>query len=258
MEISLPALSAQIYTVREFIQSPADFATSLKKIRSIGYRAIEISGLENIPTPEVKNILDDSELIVSGSHYDFEPLQTRLDDILEQCFSWNCKNLLLTMMPESYANQGATGYEFFIQEVNLLSERVHQAGFTLSYHNHNYEFTRFNGRTGLDWIFQGSASSMLGMQIDTYWIQMGGGDPVKWIRKVAGRISSIHLKDFAVDMWTPIFAEVGQGNLNWPEIIQACRDAGVEWHVVEQDECWTDPYECLQRSYDFLTTFNLS
>jgi sugar phosphate isomerase/epimerase len=258
MSVSESAVSAEIYTVQEFIRTPSDFARSLRKIRSIGYRAIEISDLGHIPTDTVKTILDDMDLVVSGCHYDLDQYLTRLDSIIDECRAWNCGHLLLTMIPESYALLGAGGYSRFIEEICPIGEKIHEAGLTLSYHNHNYEFARFDGRTGLDWILEETQTHHIGMQIDTYWVQMGGGDPIQWIRKSAGRMPAVHLKDFAVDMWTPIFAELGQGNLDWPGIIQACREADVAWYVVEQDSCRRDPFESLKISYEFLNTFGLS
>jgi sugar phosphate isomerase/epimerase len=44
---------------------------------------------------------------------------------------------------------------------------------------------------------------------------------------------------------TPIMAEIGEGNLNWPEVLKACREAGVQWYIVEQDFCQRDPFESL-------------
>jgi sugar phosphate isomerase/epimerase len=42
--------------------------------------------------------------------------------------------------------------------------------------------------------------------------------------------------------------------LNWNAIIEACRDSGVEWYVVEQDECERNPFESLAMSLDYLRT----
>ena len=42
--------------------------------------------------------------------------------------------------------------------------------------------------------------------------------------------------------------EVGAGNLHWPAILNACKTAGVEWYVVEQDTCWRDPFDSLETS----------
>jgi sugar phosphate isomerase/epimerase len=255
MELTMPALSAQLYTVRNFLTTPEAVAESLKKIRAIGYRFVEISSLEHIPAPQIKAMLDEAGLEVSGVHHYFDSLTADLDAALERTRLFQSRHLLLTMLPESYAEQGRAGFQRFIKELIPISEKIHAAGFSLSYHNHNYEFARFDGKTGLDWILENIPH--LGAQIDTYWIQMGGGNPAAWIRKVAGRMNSVHLKDFTVEMWTPIFAEVGQGSLNWDEIIAACRETGVEFFVVEQDECRRDPFESLKLSYEFLKTFGL-
>jgi sugar phosphate isomerase/epimerase len=46
-----------------------------------------------------------------------------------------------------------------------------------------------------------------------------------------------------------VFAEIGEGNLNFKAIIAACREIGVEWYVVEQDVCRRDPFESLAISF---------
>ena len=37
--------------------------------------------------------------------------------------------------------------------------------------------------------------------------------------------------------WNQIMAEVGEGNLNWKGITEACARTGVKWAAVEQDVC---------------------
>jgi sugar phosphate isomerase/epimerase len=77
----------------------------------------------------------------------------------------------------------------------------------------------------------------------------GGGDPAQWIDKVKGRIPCVHLKDMAIKTdRTQYMAEVGVGNLNWPRILEACRNAGVQWYLVEQDICYRDPFDSLETS----------
>ena len=49
----------------------------------------------------------------------------------------------------------------------------------------------------------------------------------------------------AMDGRTQLFAEVGEGNLNWTSILDACKEADVEWYIVEQDTCQRDPFESL-------------
>ena len=79
--------------------------------------------------------------------------------------------------------------------------------------------------------------------------RLRGGDPAAWIRKVAGRIPCVHLKDMGVsNAREPFMMEVGEGNLNWPEILKACKAAGVKWYIIEQDVCYRDPFDSLETS----------
>ena len=52
---------------------------------------------------------------------------------------------------------------------------------------------------------------------------------------------------------TQRFAEIGEGNLNWDAILEACTYAGVEWYIIEQDSCYErDPFESLGMSLNNL------
>jgi sugar phosphate isomerase/epimerase len=97
------------------------------------------------------------------------------------------------------------------------------------------------------------------MEIDTYWITEGGGDPAQWITDCKGRIPAVHFKDMGINSENkPFMMEVGEGNLNWPAIIKACNGAGVRWHIVEQDTCYRDPFDSLETSLRNLQALGLS
>jgi sugar phosphate isomerase/epimerase len=111
---------------------------------------------------------------------------------------------------------------------------------------------RFGDRTGLDVIYEESDPEYLQAEIDTYWVQHGGGDPIAWIRKMKDRMPVIHFKDMVIYEGEQTMAEIGEGNLNWPGILEACKDANVEWYAIEQDRCMGDPFDSLRISYDNL------
>jgi sugar phosphate isomerase/epimerase len=82
---------------------------------------------------------------------------------------------------------------------------------------------------------------------DVYWIKKGGDDPATLIRQNAGRVPITHLKDMTRDE-RETFAEVGEGALDWPAILAASDEAGVDWHCVEQDRWDRPPLECARIS----------
>jgi len=116
---------------------------------------------------------------------------------------------------------------------------------------------KFDGRTGLAILYEDSDPIYFKGEIDTYWIQHGGGDPAAWIRKLKGRMPLVHFKDMVMHGHEQLMAEVGEGNLNWPAILDACREVDVEWYIVEQDTCQRDPFESLAISLRNLKAMGL-
>ncbi|HHW10648.1 MAG TPA: sugar phosphate isomerase/epimerase [Firmicutes bacterium] len=250
-------LAAQLYTVRESLKTPADIAASLRKVRQIGYKAVQLSGLGPIDPKELRAMLDDNELTVCATHYPFERMQNELDAVLAEHEILGCKNLAVGSLPGSYRQEGADGYRRFAQEASAVARKVKEAGFTWSYHNHSFELEKFGDKTALAILYAESDPEVFLAEIDTYWIQHGGGDPAQWIADLSGRQVIVHLKDMTMQGREQIMAEVGEGNLNWPRILQAAKEAGVRWYAVEQDRCQRDPFESLAISYRNLRAMGL-
>ncbi|MCC9076566.1 sugar phosphate isomerase/epimerase [Litorilinea aerophila] len=253
-----PVLAAQLYTVREYTRTAEDFAASMKKIRQIGYQAVQVSAIGPIPHQEVKAIVEDLGLTICNTHIPYDRLWNDLDSVIEQHHLWNCRHVAIGSLPAAYREEGEDGYRRFAQEASQVGEKLHAAGLTFSYHNHGFEFERFGKRTALDIIYEESDPRYLQAEIDTYWVQHGGGDPAAWIRRMKGRMPVVHLKDMVIVDRQQVMAEVGEGNLNWPAILDACREAGVEWYAVEQDICRRDPFESLRISYENLRAMGLA
>lgn len=252
-----PVLAAQLYNVREFTKTASDLAVTLKKIRAIGYTAVQISAIGPIPDAEVKSMLDDNGLTVCITHVRLPWVWQDLDTIIAQHRLWNCKHVAIGSMPPEYrANED--GFRRFSAQANAIGKKLHAAGLTFSYHNHSFEFVRFGKRTGLDLIFEETDPRYVQAELDTYWIQHGGGDPIGWIKKMNRRMPVVHLKDMVILDGKPAMAEIGEGNLNWRGILQACRESQVEWYAVEQDVCQRDPFESLKISFENLNAMGLN
>lgn len=246
-------LAAQLYTVREFTQTADDFAASMGRIRDIGYTAVQVSAIGPIPDVEVKAIVDDLGLTICNTHVrPSSALWDDLDAVIEQHLTWDCKHVAIGSMPSSFREEGEAGFRRFAEEASQIGQKLHAAGLTFSYHNHSFEFVRFGQRTGLDIIYEESDPRYLQAEIDTYWVQHGGGDPAAWIKRMKHRMPVVHLKDMVIAEDKQVPAEVGEGNMNWPAILQACQHAEVEWYAVEQDICQRDPFESLRISYENL------
>jgi hypothetical protein len=154
-----------------------------------------------------------------------------------------------------------------------VAGRLADDGLTLYYHNHHLEFAQRGDSTILDIVR--TETPTMRLEIDVHWVQRGGRDAVRTLQKYAGLVDLVHLKDYRVGElpqtafealqsgdYTAFmqafagvvqFGEVGEGNLEWTEIIDQAVASGAQYLLIEQDDQYgRDPYECLQTSRDNL------
>ncbi len=243
--MSSTVLAAQMYTVRDFTKTPADIATALKKVKALGYDAMQISAFGEIDPTELKTMADGEGLTICATHTGYERMRDDPQAVIDEHLIYDCKYPAIGGLPQSYREAGGDGFKKFAQEASEVARKLAGAGLTFGYHNHSFELEKFGDRTGLDILFEESDPDLFQLEIDTYWIQHGGGDPAAWIRKAKGRADLVHVKDMAMKGREQHFAEVGEGNLNWPAILDACKEAGTRWYIVEQDRSQRDPFESL-------------
>ena len=252
-------LAAQLYTVRDFTKTVEGFADSIAKVSAIGYTAAQVSAIGPIPAADVKKICDDHGITIVNTHIAWPRLQQEIAKVIEEHQLWECKHVAIGSMPRHFIEAGEEGIRQFAAEATAVGRTLYEAGLTFSYHNHSFEFIRYGDKCGLEILFDETDPRYVQAELDTYWIQFGGGDVCQWIVRLKDRMPVVHLKDMAMLGWRDhVMKEVGEGNLNWPGILDACREANVEWYAVEQDICPGDPFESLAISYRNLVNMGLS
>ncbi|MCL2741872.1 MAG: sugar phosphate isomerase/epimerase [Oscillospiraceae bacterium] len=239
-------IAAQLYTVREFTKTPKGVAETFAKVRDLGYKAVQVSGMGPIDPMELKKIADGNGLRICATHIGYGDLTERLPSVIENHRLWGCRYVGLGAMPGEFQKGGQAGYAEFAKRMSGTAVKLAEAGLSFVYHNHDFEFRRFGGLTGLDVIFAESDPKAFNAELDTYWVQAGGASPAAWIRKLKGRMDVVHLMDMVINgEGKRVMAEIGEGNLDWPDILKACAEIGIEWYIVEQDDCYRDPFESL-------------
>lgn len=243
-------IGAQLYSIRDRTQTAEDMRAALREIRAMGYHTCQISGQNRqISASEMRDILDETGLECVCTHITFDEMLKDIDKVIEHHRTLKCKYPGIGGLPDRYRNS-AGGYRQFAKEAGEIAERLHEAGMHFIYHNHNFEFNRLDGKTGLEWIYE-QTPDCLQMELDLYWIQAAGASPIEWIEKVAGRMDVIHFKDMAPAPGETVrMTTIGDGNMNWKNIMEACDKAGVKYALVEQDNAVeTDSIACMRRSF---------
>jgi sugar phosphate isomerase/epimerase len=154
--------------------------------------------------------------------------------------------------------------------------RLLAEGIRFYYHHHEHEFQKYSGKLGLEILLENTDPSHLGIELDTHWLQFGGQNPVAWIRRLKGRADLVHLKDYRIvmpaegvsgEVVSPKenrkkivqFAEIGTGNLDMREIIEACVEVGSKYLIIEQDTSYElSPYDSIGTSIDSIRAMGFS
>jgi len=232
------SIALQLYTVRDLLKD--DFAGTISQIAKIGYRAIETGVSGDLKgARENKKVLDDNGLKVCACMPGIELLEQDLNKVLEEADILGTKNIVVPWMPED-RRKDAAGWKSVAAALNKLAARCQQRSFEFAYHNHSFEFEKFDGKTGLDILYENSDPKLLRAEVDTYWVQHGGVDPVQYVNKLGKRTLILHLKDMAPGPERR-FAPVGMGIIDFKAIIAAADKFGIKWGAVEQDNCYDIP-----------------
>lgn len=251
----------------------------LQKLAEIGYHCVEIS---QIPmTPEnvagMKRASDDFGIKIAACSAALESmgpgrgdaLDTDFDKIVADCKALDCNFLRIGMLPIHYMGNQEKALAF-VARAEEMATRLAEHGIDLYYHNHHVEFEKYNGKYLMDIIKD--STKKLGFELDVFWIQRGGENPVTYIQQFTGRIKLIHLKDYRIKFDAAElagefnmekfmkafndavqFAEVGEGSLPMKEIIDTGLACGSQYFLIEQDNQYgRDPFDCLITSRDNL------
>lgn len=252
-------IGAQLYSIRAFTQTESDFAASMEKVAKIGYRGIQLSGAGDFDAKTIRKICDDNGLQIVATHTNPQKVLTQTEKVIEEHQTMGAEYVGVGSMPGEYRGEspdpsrGLEGVRRFIADFQRTARVIKEAGLRFTYHNHAFEFEKYEGKLILEHLTDGFAVEELACVLDVYWVQAGGGDPALWLGKLHGRLDIIHFKDMTIVGGEQRFAEVLEGNLNWPAIFDACAKAKVKWAFVEQDDCYgRDPFDCLRTSYDNL------
>ena len=245
-------VGAQLYTLRRQMQSPEEIENTLTRVAEIGYTYIQCSGFE-FDAPWLRALCDRLGLKVRLTHVR-GPGNRILDDtqgVIEEHKILGCPYIGVGGMGKEY--RSIEGARQFLKDYEAAMQAFRDAGLKFQYHNHSWEFERFDGERFFDVLINESDPALLGFTLDTYWVQHGGADVADLIRRMKGRIDVCHYKDYTVFEGQPRYAAIGDGNLNWPAIIAAFEEAGCKYAFIEQDDCYEkDPFDELARSFRFL------
>lgn len=277
----MATIGVQMMMLKSKVEESGPYET-LRRLTEIGFRAVEVSQILMTPenVAEMARAREElgvdfaalSAVIETPEGVPNDTLTDDFDKIVGDARALGADMLRIGMMPFG-AMASHEALLDFCRKAEEAAKRLADEGIGLYYHNHHLEFGKIDGNLILDTIRE--AAPTMRLEIDVHWVQRGGKDPVRTLQKYAGLVDLVHLKDYRIGSMDPSafdalktgdfaafmqaftgvveFAEVGEGNLEWREVIDQAIESGAKYLLIEQDEQYgRDPFDCLTTSRENL------
>lgn len=244
-------VALQLYSVRDSLAQ--DFEGTIRRVAEMGYVGVEPYGGMSSDLAGAASLFRELDLEVFNSHVSF-PDEANQDAMLETAEAFGLSRVTVSFLPPQEF-ESLDAIRRVCQRLNEAAEWAQSHNLTLGYHNHWWEYKQLEGQMTFDLMLDELDDSVF-LQIDTYWVQVGGWDAVEIIRQAGARAPLIHLKDGSLNKDDAMLA-VGAGKMPIPAIVEASADTA-EWHIVELDRCDTDMLQAVQDSYSYLTSNGLA
>lgn len=246
-------IAIQLYTVREALAQ--NFKAVVTRIAEMGYVGVETAGFPGITVEEASDLFADLGLEVCSVHTQKTqlPLGKQKNQIIELAHELEVNRVVTSTPPDAFESMDAL--KQLCDRWNQAVEIAEENGLELGLHNHYWEFTEVEGRTGFEILVE-ELDERIFFQVDTYWVNVGGGDSIAVVEELGERAPLLHIKDGPLDAKGDMQA-VGEGKMEFAPIIEASHGA-CEWLIVELDSCATDMMEAVEKSYEFLVDQELA
>jgi sugar phosphate isomerase/epimerase len=253
-------IGLQLYTVRD--QCVKDLEGTIKQIAAIGYKNLEVYDFYGKTPAEFTKLLDDNGLKSPSGHWQLSRLRKNADKCIEEAKAIGCEYLVMPIF-DPPDRKTLDQFKHHVEAFNKLGEKCKKAEIQFAYHNHNYEFQKFGDTVVYDYLLSAFDPDLVKMEMDCFWVTHAGQDPVAYMEKYPGRFPLLHIKDLKAGnppstqlddkKGASLFAEVGNGTIDWKRIFAAAPKGGLKYYFVEQDYCAGSPLESIKMSYDYLS-----
>jgi len=258
-------IGLQLYTVRDAMAQ--DPAATLARVAQIGYNSVEgatYTGTENfygMDAAAFKKLLQQNGLIMPSAHYRLGEEQQNGADVqgtmlhdwqkaVDDAAAVGVKYMVCAWLAPSERG-GLDHYKQLATDLNKAGEVCKKAGIQLCYHNHDFEFEKQNNQYPYDVLLNEADKDLVKFEVDLYWVNKAGQDPIKLFNDHPGRFPLWHVKDMDN---TPQhnFTEVGNGVINFKNIFKYADKAGLQYFFVEQDQTPGSPFDSITKSITYI------
>ncbi|WP_369012621.1 sugar phosphate isomerase/epimerase family protein [Flavobacterium anhuiense] len=254
-------IGLQLYTLRD--ELPKDVKGTLEKVAKAGYTTVETYGFSikdqfwGLTPKELKKILDDNGLKAVSGHYNlgsflYDGNTAELIAAIEAAKVLKNEFLTVPWIDEPF-RRSIEDYKKIAARVNEAAEMCKKAGLKLAYHNHDFEFKKYDGVTGYEILLKETDKDLVYFELDLYWVVHSGNDPLKLFKENPGRFKMWHVKDKDKNN-NDLNTEVGSGTIDFKPFFSEAKQSGMVHFFVEQENNFaSNSFNSIQTSCDFIS-----
>ncbi len=232
-------------------------ARALDTIKMMGFTELE-GGPGNLSPQQFKNLCDERGIIIPSTGAGYEELIQHPDSVVYVAKALGSEYVMCAWIPHDDGVFSFENAKKAVEDFNKAGKYLKEHGLTFCYHAHGYEFQPYKNGTLLDYIFNNSDPRYVSFEMDIFWIQFGGGDPVALLKKYGSRWKLMHLKDMRKgtkkDLTGLTSTEndvaIGTGELDIPAILKEAKKIGIKHYFIEDES--NDPELQVPRSITYL------
>ena len=237
-------IALQLYTLRE--AAAKDYEGVVRKVADIGYAGVEPAGFPGTTPQAAAKLFAELGLQVTSAHLPL-PVGDRKQEGLEAAQALGLKRWVAGLGRDQFGSRDQI--KASCDKFNEASAFVKEHGMTFGIHNHWWEFLEVDGQL-VNRTMREFLDADIFFQIDAYWVQTAGPDPVEIVRELGARAPLIHVKDGPCTREADMQA-LGEGITDFKGLVAAGGD-NVDWWIVELDRCATDMMEAVVKSYQYM------
>lgn len=248
-------IGLQLYSLRDEVK--IGLAPVFKKIAATGYNSVEMYGYNTKDSffgnsaKEVAAMLKANNIISPSGHYQLDLFDNDGQQTIDAAKELGHKYVVIPYLAEPI-RKSLDDYKVIAERVNKAAMLCKQNNIKLAYHNHDFEFKKWEGDvTGYDTLMKECDKSMVDFELDLFWVVFSGNDPIELFKKHPGRFKMWHVKD--MDKTRPMNqTEVGSGSINFKKIFAKAKLSGLEYFYVEQENLTVPGDENIKKSISYL------
>ncbi|MGI5893312.1 MAG: sugar phosphate isomerase/epimerase family protein [Candidatus Merdivicinus sp.] len=245
----------QISSVRAYLSEPKQTQETIQKLACMGWKEMQMQWIApEVPDEVVAESLKQNGIHAIGVQDKTDAVRQNLERMITQNHLWGGRYLTTSGIPADCFT--TEGLKCFAEELQKLEQRLQSEGMLLTFHPIYSDYVPVDGKPAAEILLDLMPEMQLTLCV--YHAVKGAVDPCRLLRKYAGRTDIVHLKNSVVlSDGREALMPVGQGNINWPPILDVCRETGVKWVLAEQERWEKDAFLCMKESYDYLKGLEL-